>query len=147
MQSPPFPRYLIPPRSKYSPQHHILKHPQLPFLPCCQRPLCLYYTALCSVFSIHDTNWKGFVPFSLRSNSLLPTSWIASTFSWWRSLSSCFLANRLIYAVTISMLRSRRRSAFPTFQGASTMFLSTLFWNLCIMAVLLGLVYPHSCMP
>ena len=25
MQSPPFPRYLVPPRSKYSPQHHILK--------------------------------------------------------------------------------------------------------------------------
>ena len=38
MQSPPFPRYLFPPRSKYSPQHHILKHPQLPFLPQCQRP-------------------------------------------------------------------------------------------------------------
>jgi len=32
MQSPPFPRYLVPPRSKYSAQHHILKHPQLPFL-------------------------------------------------------------------------------------------------------------------
>ena len=31
MQSPPFPRYLVPPRSKYSPQHHVLKHPQLPF--------------------------------------------------------------------------------------------------------------------
>ena len=29
MQSPPFPRYLVPPRSKYSPQHHVLKHPQL----------------------------------------------------------------------------------------------------------------------
>ena len=28
MQSPPFPRYLVPPRSKYSPQHHVLKHPQ-----------------------------------------------------------------------------------------------------------------------
>ena len=27
MQSPPFPRYLVPARSKYSPQHHILKHP------------------------------------------------------------------------------------------------------------------------
>jgi len=37
MQSPPFPRYLIPPRSKYSPQYHILIYPQLPFLPCCQR--------------------------------------------------------------------------------------------------------------
>ena len=29
MQSPLFPRYFVPPRSKYSPQHHILKHPQL----------------------------------------------------------------------------------------------------------------------
>ena len=38
MQSPPFPRYLVPPRSNYSPQHHVLKHPQLPFLPQCQRP-------------------------------------------------------------------------------------------------------------
>ena len=38
MQSPPFPRYLAPPGSKYSPQHHVLKHPQLPFLPQCQRP-------------------------------------------------------------------------------------------------------------
>ena len=38
MQSPPFPRYLVPPRSKYSPQHHFLKHPQLLFLPQCQRP-------------------------------------------------------------------------------------------------------------
>ena len=38
MQSPPFPRYLVPPRSRYSPQHHILKHPQLPFFPQCQRP-------------------------------------------------------------------------------------------------------------
>ena len=29
MHSPPFPRYLVPPRSKYSPQHHILKHHQI----------------------------------------------------------------------------------------------------------------------
>jgi len=27
------PRYLVPLRSKYSPQHPVLKHPQLPFLP------------------------------------------------------------------------------------------------------------------
>ena len=37
MQSPPFPRYLFLPRSKYSPEHHVLKHPQLRFLPQCQR--------------------------------------------------------------------------------------------------------------
>ena len=39
MQSPPFPRYLVPLRSKYSPQHHILKHPQLPLLPQFQQQL------------------------------------------------------------------------------------------------------------
>ena len=32
------PGYLVPPRSKYSPQHHVLKHLQLPFLPQYQRP-------------------------------------------------------------------------------------------------------------
>ena len=32
------PPFLFPPRSKYSPQHHVLKHPQLPFLPQYQRP-------------------------------------------------------------------------------------------------------------
>ena len=37
------PRYAIssippyPPRSKYSPEHHVLKNPQFPFLPQCQR--------------------------------------------------------------------------------------------------------------
>ena len=38
MESPPFLRYLVPPTSKYSPQHHVLKHPQLPFLPQCRVP-------------------------------------------------------------------------------------------------------------
>ena len=32
MQSPPFPRYLVPPRSKYSPQHHVLFSNSLSFL-------------------------------------------------------------------------------------------------------------------
>ena len=39
MQSPPFPHYLVPPRSKYSPQYHVLKHPHLPFLLQCQQPM------------------------------------------------------------------------------------------------------------
>jgi len=38
MQLSPFPCHLIPLRSKYSPQHPILKHPQPVFLPQCQRP-------------------------------------------------------------------------------------------------------------
>jgi len=72
---------------------------------------------------------------------------MASTLPWWRSLSSCFLASRLIYAITISFLRSLWRSAFRMYQGALTMFLKTLFWNLCIMAILLGFMHPHSCKP
>ena len=48
MQSPPFPRYLVPPRSKYSPQHHVLKHPQLPFLPQCQQ-YNSFSSSLCSL--------------------------------------------------------------------------------------------------
>ena len=31
IQSSPFPRYLVLPRSKYSPQHHVLKHRQAPW--------------------------------------------------------------------------------------------------------------------
>ena len=37
MQSPSFPRFLVTPRSKYSPEHHIFQHTQLPFLPQYQR--------------------------------------------------------------------------------------------------------------
>ena len=55
MQSPPFPRYLVPPRSKYSPQHHVLKHPQLPFLPQCQRPS---FTPIGDVYRTYS-KWKA----------------------------------------------------------------------------------------
>jgi hypothetical protein len=37
LQFPPFSSLLIPLRSKYLPQHPVLKHPQSTFLPC-QRP-------------------------------------------------------------------------------------------------------------
>jgi hypothetical protein len=46
----------------------------------------------------------------------------------WRSLSLCFLANFSASFVTISIWRSLWSSAFLIYQGASTMFLSTLFW-------------------
>jgi hypothetical protein len=36
MQFPPFSRHLIPLRSKYPPQHPVLKHPQSMFLPECR---------------------------------------------------------------------------------------------------------------
>ena len=68
MQSPPFHRYLIPPRSKYSPEHHILKHPQLPFHPQCQRP--------------------GFTPRqNNRENLQIVLSFSLSFVCWWKN---CF---------------------------------------------------------
>ena len=71
MQSPPFPRYLVPPRSKYSLQHHVLKHPQLPFLPQCQRPSFTpiqnnrqNYTALYVNFPLFWSDFKESLIFS-----------------------------------------------------------------------------------
>ena len=71
MQYPPFPRYPVIPRSKYSTQHHVLKHPQLPFLPHCQRP--------------------SFTPMALTSYGFSPSCYSAEhhmrqytvLFSWW----------------------------------------------------------------
>ena len=52
MQSPPFPRYLVPPRARYFPQHHVLKHPHLPFLPQCQQYKS-FSSSLCNL--LHST--------------------------------------------------------------------------------------------
>jgi len=72
---------------------------------------------------------------------------MVSTFSWWWSLPSCFCANLWILLDTTSSCRSLWRSLFLMYQGALTMCLSTLFWNHCIMSILLCLVQPHSWIP
>ena len=60
MQSPPLLHYLVPPRSKYSPQHHVFKHPLLPFLPQCQRPSFTPIQKKWSIIPIipTDCNWQ-----------------------------------------------------------------------------------------
>ena len=62
------PRYLVPPRSKYSPQHHIFKYPQLPFLPQLQRPS----------FTPIQNNWQnyGSIYLYLYRNRLWTTLWL-----------------------------------------------------------------------
>jgi hypothetical protein len=59
MKFSPLPRYLIPPRPKYSPQHPILKHPQSMFLPQFQQPSFTptashqhYYSILLLLFNL-----------------------------------------------------------------------------------------------
>ena len=66
---------------------------------------------------------KDFFLLNMRTSSLLSSSWIASKLTWWRSLSSCFLANFPISIVTISIWRSLWRSAFLIYESASTMLL------------------------
>jgi len=78
---------------------------------------------------------------------MLSRSCMASTFSWWWSLSSCFCANLWISLDTTSTSRSLWSSLFLMYQGALTMFRSTLFWNRCIMSILLCLAQPQIWMP
>ena len=78
---------------------------------------------------------------------VLSRSCMASLFPWWWSLPSCFCANLWISLDTTSNCRSLWRSLFLIYQGALTMCLSTLFWNLSIIFILLCLVQPHSWIP
>jgi len=78
---------------------------------------------------------------------VLSRSFMALTFSWWCSLPSCFCANFWISLVTTFTCRSLWRSLFLMYQGALTMCLSTLFWNLCIIFILLCLLQPQSWIP
>ena len=77
---------------------------------------------------------------------MLSSTCMASTFSWWWSLSSCSCVNLWILLDTTSTSRSLWRSLFLMYQGALTMFWSTLFWNR-IMSILLCLVQPQSWIP
>ena len=58
MQSPPLPRYLFPSRSKYSPQHHVLKYSQLPFLQQCQRPSFTPYKTTSKIILLYILIFK-----------------------------------------------------------------------------------------
>jgi hypothetical protein len=72
---------------------------------------------------------------------------MASAFSWWCSVTLCFCANLCISLDTTSTSRSLWRSLFLMYQCALTMFLSTLFWNRCIMSLFLCLVQPQIWIP
>ena len=128
MQSPPFPRYLVPPRSKYSPQHHVLKHPQLSFLPQCQWPSFTHiqnnrqnYT---SIYQFLDSNledkrfcsewWQAFPDLNL----LL----ISSTIEFWFvKVVPKYLNSSTLSKVLLSILALWIRPAF--WSRDTTMFL------------------------
>jgi len=78
---------------------------------------------------------------------MLSRNCMASTFSWWWSLSSCFYANLWISLDTASTSGSLWRSLFLMYQGALTMLLSILFSNRCIMSILHCVVQPQSWIP
>ena len=95
--------------------------------------------------SVYDTNWKGFVLLSLRCSSWSSSSWIALMLLWWGSLSSCFPVNRLISAITISILRSLWWSVFQTYQDACSRglcFEISVLW-LCCSVLCIPIVVCH----
>ena len=80
MQLPPLPCYLVLPRSKYSPHHPTLKHPQPSFVTQCERPnsppiqnnkiivlynfiITVYYYGL-NELKIFPSRWKKLAPFT-----------------------------------------------------------------------------------
>ena len=80
----------------------------------------------------------------MRTMHMLSRSCMGSMFSWRWSLPSCFCANLWISLETIYTCRSLWRSLFLMYQGALTMCLSTLFWNRCIMSILLWCCNPRG---
>ena len=98
MQYSPFPRCLLPSISKYSPQHHVLKHPQLPFLPQCYTSNNM--TVICDAFNN--------IAYSLLISTLMSFDWLvqAPTIKWhicpkWATKDSIFLP-RKTYVLPIS---------------------------------------------
>ena len=89
---------------------------------------------------------KVFFLWSLRTMPVLSRSCTASAFSWRWSLPPCFCANLWISLDTTSTCSFLWKSLFLMYQGALTVYLSTLFWNRCIMSILLCLV-PHFMEP
>ena len=88
---------------------------------------CVYDALHCALLLMITTQAQMVFFLRLCTSSLLSSSWIASTLTWWRSLFSCLLANFPISFVTNSFWRSLWRSAFLIHQGASKMSLSILF--------------------
>ena len=74
MQSPPFPRYLVPPRSKYSPQHPVPKTPSVSFPPAMST----------TKFHTHTTQRAKLFP-NCKINSLRNTSLSLLAGTLWRS--------------------------------------------------------------
>ena len=66
MLSSPLPFYFVPPRTKYSPQNHILKHPHPKFFPHYDRPSFVpiqsnrqnYSPVYSSVYNFWVAKWK-----------------------------------------------------------------------------------------
>ena len=99
MQSSPYPRYLVPPGSKYSSQHHVLRHPQLPFLPQCQRPSFTPIQTTGKIIFLYILIFK-FFPFKNNQDM-----WEISYLS--KHLSPCFFSCKIYILWIIFFLQNR----------------------------------------
>ena len=84
MQSPPFLRYLVPHRSKYSPQHHVFKHPQLHFLPQWSWG-CLRFVITPDIILIRITNFSGRFLDEIENQNLCSPNYFRPSWCLWNN--------------------------------------------------------------
>lgn len=102
----------------------------------CTSPVCTDQYYILSVTNTHCTNPK--VILSRLFMSATFNNWISCTLVCRWSRPSWLRANLLTTSFTVSIPRSRWRLLF--YVRALTMFLSTMFWNCCMIFLMLSLV-------
>jgi hypothetical protein len=134
----PLPRYLVPVRPKYSPQHSILKHPQPSFLPQCERPS----------FTPVQNNWnscktcKFYLCRTLELNQDATVHLVADRFSYPGPKMNISIAAQTLQSLTLKIpnknLYTKRKKYFTfpeklPFQGPWICIvnrLCTCFWRM-----------------
>lgn len=89
--------------------------------------------------------FTGILRFNLRGQFLTAIRLVTRIFGWSTNLFLSFCATLLTLLLTMGMPRLLCNVSLFTNYGASTIILSILDWNLCIILTLELAAVPHSC--
>jgi len=110
------------------------------------RPRSYYKLSLCVTFGNTFNNlcksWRAYVQWRVVLTSFMKL--VASMLGRSSILSANFWPSLLISSLTCDTFESGCRVSLVTYQGASTMILRYLFWNLCTISVFELEALPHN---